>query len=232
MKGKPTPARSYLRQLAEPIPRTVAPLIPRRPAAERGAATRSSLDAIPQIIDATGVEEGGASQPEHAQPASITAKRVPPGRTQTSARFEDSKVDATTSAPEVQAFPAKRSSAYAAETILRSNLGEHIVTGAKTQPLSPHENTPLKSVVAHSDSSEATSPLSAIHTQTGAKAERRPDISVRIGSIEVRVPAPPTRSSQPTPAGISPKNAPRSGSSRASEPLSRGLAWSHGLVQG
>jgi hypothetical protein len=224
--------RSFLRQLAEPIPRAAAPLIPRRPATERGAATRSSLDAIPQIIDVTETQDSGASEPQHAQSASSIARRVPQRRTKTSIRFEGSQVESTTSTPAVHTQPAKQPSASAAETILQSAMREHARTQTKSPSSANQEDAHLQSVLAHPVSTQAASPLSPTPPQTTAKTEQRRGVSVHIGTIEVRVPPPPPRTPQPAPAAPDPRNAKNAASGRTSEPLSRGLAWSHGLVQG
>jgi hypothetical protein len=232
MRRKSTTPRSFLRQLAEPIPRTAAPLIPRRPAAERGTATRSSLDAIPQIIDVTETRNTGASEPQHAQQASSIAKRVPKPRTKMSARSEGSEVNTTTNTPAIHARHAKQSSANAAGKILQSSMHEHIGTENETLPRATQEDPHLQSVLAHSVSAQTTSPLSPTPPQTTAKTERRPEIKVHIGTIEVRVPAPPMRNAQPARPALNPRNSQLAIPSRASEPLSRSLAWSHGLVQG
>jgi hypothetical protein len=62
-----------------------------------------------------------------------------------------------------------------------------------------------------------------------ARDQSRRDIRVHIGSVEVRSAA-PARESKPVPAIDRSARTGRSGV--AAEPLSRGLAWSHGLVQG
>ena len=257
MKRKSTTPRSFLRQLAEPVPRTAAPLIPRGPTTERGAATRSSLDAIPQIVDVTETKNTLAAEPQHTRAAGSIARPLPPRRTKTSARSENSQVDKTTSTPAEHGQHAGLSSANAADTILQSTTREYTSTQTNTprtatqkdaQPesvvahsvstqaassLSPtQENAQLQSVLAHSLSARATSPPSGTPPQSTAKTEKRPDISVHIGTIEVRVPAPPTRTLHPAPAALNARNTQRAVSSRASEPLSRSLAWSHGLVQG
>jgi hypothetical protein len=258
MKRKSTTPRSFLRQLAEPVPRTAAPLIPRRPVAERGAATRSSLDAIPQIIDVTETKNTQAAEPQHTQAAGSIARRSPSRRTRTSARSESSQVDDTaTGIPAVHGPHAGPSSANAADTILQSTMREstsaqtktpttaahegdqsqsvlpHSISTQATSPVSPtQENAQLQSVLAHSRSAHAASPPSPAPPQSTAKTGKRPDISVHIGTIEVRVPAPPTRTPQPAPAALKARNTQHAVSSRASESISRSLAWSHGLVQG
>lgn len=224
--------RSFLRQLAEPIPGTAAPLIPRRPATERGAATRSSLDAIPQIIDVTEKQEGDASEPQKAQAASSIARRVPQRRTKTGVRSEDSQVDPTTSTPAVHTQPAKQSSANSAETILQSTMREHARTQTKSPSSATQEDAHLQSVLAHPVSTQAASPFSPTPPQTTAKTEQRRGVSVHIGTIEVRVAPLPPRTPQPAPASPEHRKAKDAASGRTSEPLSRSLAWSHGLVQG
>lgn len=232
MNRKSLTPRSFLRQLAEPIPRTAAPLIPRRPAAERGAATRSGLDAIPQILDVTERKDTVAAEPQATQPANSAAGRLRPRRTKTSAGSEISPVNPTTSAFAVDAQPANQSSADAPDAILQSTRREHTTTQSKTPSAATQEIAHLQPVLAHSVSAQATSPLSPTPSQTTGKSERRPDISVHIGTIEVRVPAPPARGPQPAPAALSPRNTQHPAPSRAAEPLSRSLAWNHGLVQG
>jgi len=233
MKRKSTTPRSFLRQLAEPIPRTAAPVIPRRPTVERGAATRSSLDAIPQIIDATETKHSLAAEPQHTQQASSAARGLPSRRIKTSPRSESSQVTSNASTSGVHAQPAKQSSANTVEPVLQSTIREYTSTQTKTPPTATQEIPSLQSVLAQSISAQADAPLLPTQPpQTPAKTERRPDISVHIGTIEVRVPAPPARTTQPAPASLNPRNSQRTVPSRASEPLSRSLAWSHGLVQG
>jgi hypothetical protein len=232
MKRKSAAPRSFLRQLAEPIPRTAAPLIPRCPAVERGAASRSSLNAIPQIIDVTVTNGSGTPEPQHTQPAASIARRTPQHRTKASVRSESSQVNTATSTPAVHVQTAKQSSANSTGTVLQSAMREQTNTQAEMQPTATLEDAQLQSVLAHSFSAQATSPLSTTPPQTTAKAEKRPDISVHIGTIEVRVPAPPTRAPQRATAALNSRNTRHVVPSRASEPLSRSLAWSHGLVQG
>jgi hypothetical protein len=232
MKRKSAAPRSFLRQLAEPIPRTAAPLIPRRPAVERGAASRSTLNAIPQIIDVTEIRDAGAPEPQQAQPAASNSNRPPQRRTRASARPDSSLVNTTTSTAALHAQTAKQSSPNQTETILQSSMREDTSNQAETPSAAAQLNAPLQSVLAHSFSAQATSLLSPAPPQTTAKAGKRPDISVHIGTIEVRVPAPPTRAPQPAAAALNPRNTRNAVPSGASEPLSRSLAWSHGLVQG
>jgi hypothetical protein len=232
MKRKSTTPRSYFRQLAEPIPRTAALLIPRRPAAERGAATRSSLDAIPPIIDVTEAKETIAAEPEHTRAASSIANVLPSRRTKSGARSRRSQVNTPTSTPAAHAKLAKQSSATAAEKILQSSMREHSSMQTDTPPAAIKENPQLQPLLAHIVSAHATSPLLPTHPQATSKTAKHPDISVHIGTIEVRVPAPPARSQQTAPATRNPRNSQHAVPGRASEKLSRSLAWSHGLVQG
>ncbi len=232
MKRQSATPRSFLRQLAEPIPRAAAPLFARRPAAERAAATRSSLDSIPPIIDVTGTKDTLPAESQPAQAASSVVRRSPPRRAKTGAQSESSQVNTTANTPAVDAQPAKHSLANAAETIFESTMPGDTGTPTKTPPAETQENAHLQSVLAHSVSAQANSPFSPAPRGTAAKTEKRPDISVHIGTIEVRVPAPPARTPQPAPAALNPRNTQHGVPSRAAEPLTRSLAWSHGLVQG
>ena len=233
MNRKSVTPRSFLRQLAEPIPRTAAPLIPRRPAAERGAATRSGLDAIPQILDVTERKDTVAAEPQATQPANSAAGRLRPRRTK-----HERTIRNLPSQPNNQRICGGRSAREVSlprmhpDAILQSTRREHTTTQSKTPSASTQEIAHLQPVLAHSVSAQATSPLSPTPSQTTGKSERRPDISVHIGTIEVRVPAPPARGPQPAPAALSPRNTQHAAPSRAAEPLSRSLAWNHGLVQG
>jgi hypothetical protein len=231
MKRKPGSARSYLRQLAEPMPRTAVPLIPRRPAVERGAATRSSLDAIPPILDGTEAINTFATELQPTRAASSSANPVAPRRSKTSSRPDPSPAYTAVGKSAVLGQPTTQSSASAPEAVLLSTTREHTTTQTKTPFAATQENAQLQPVLAQSVSAQST-PLSVAPPQTTAQSERRQDISVHIGTIEVRVPAPPTRLPDPARAALKSRNTQHAVPSRASEPLSRSLAWMQGLIQG
>lgn len=232
MKRKSAAPRSFLRQLAEPVPRTAAPLIPRRPVAERGAATRSSIDAIPQIIDVTEAKNTLAAETHASQPAGSIATHVSSRRAKTSTRSRSSQDDTTASEPVVLASPIKQYSAHASAAALQPNTRRPNSKRTEGLPAAKQENAQLHSVLAHSASAQGPSTFSPIPQQTRVKTDRRPSVSVHIGTIEVRIPAPPTRIAQSAPAAHDSRKANSAVPGRASEPLSRSLAWSHGLVQG
>jgi hypothetical protein len=232
MKHKSATPRSYLRRLAEPMPRTAVPLMHRRPAIERGAATRSSLDAIPPILDVTEAINTFATELQPTQAASSSAKPVAPRRSKTSARPDLSHSFTITGESAVRVRPTKQSSASLPEAVLPNTTREHTTTQTKTPFAAIQENAQLQPVLGHSASAQPTPPLSLAPPQTTAKSERRQDISVHIGTIEVRVPAPPTRIAERAPAALNPRNIQHAVPSRASEPLSRGLTWMQGLIQG
>jgi len=64
MKRLPSATRSYLHQLAEPVPHPAALVTPLRPA-ERGPSARSALDAIPPILDSISDLRAEAAAPQH-----------------------------------------------------------------------------------------------------------------------------------------------------------------------
>jgi hypothetical protein len=249
MKRQISATRSFLHQLAEPIPQGFVALVPRRSPAERGAATRSSFDAIPPILDVTEATADVSSDERHREhtlpsmPQSLqtqTQRRQPaPPRqlvrasTTTGATLRPAQTTPTSMAPashaadSAQQDPAQERADRYERSAMQSAPAASADETEEDNRHQPSIQLPRAKQVA-----STPFPIALSHSLHGsAQAERSPDIRVHIGTVEVRVPASQARSSQPTPANT--RTAHHSAaSSRAAEPLTRSLAWSHGLVQG
>lgn len=238
MNRRPAGARSFLRQIAEPIPRAVAPLISRGTIHSRGGASRSPVDLIPPILEANEGSDKNVSNEQQVLRSSIAppAKQGVPRSGTSSPR----PMPQQNSAP-IPSTQAPRNSATAAER--RTNT---TALGPQSPPQEhPHAHKPhttenssrFEFATPHSFTAESSTAHSeAPITQSQVSVSQPRDKSgtrVHIGTIEVRIPAPPVRNSQPA---VRTKKAESRGahsaSSRTAETLARGLAWSHGLVQG
>ena len=248
----PTAPRSFLHQLAEPVPATAARLTTPRPTG-RGVASHVAIPTIvdatsdprlpdTRILDATGTPGTFTAEPIATQQSTSKTPRPRTQRSETAAQhqpIESSQLIETTtlrtpSAQQTRAWPLlarAHETTLRADSILQSTLRDRTTATSTTQTATPNTVT-LESIHARSTSSQPESPLPPQSFRQPATAERRPDISVHIGTIEVRVPQPPTRTPPPAPAANTRNAQHAAASTRAAEPLARSLAWSHGLVQG
>lgn len=232
-----TAPRSFLRQLAEPMPAAAAHLTPPRPTS-RGAVSHaliptmidSTSDArLPstKILDATGTPGPFAAGPRATQRSKPTAPAQP---IEVSRPIEANTLRAPSARQNHPASSRTAHETHSNDSILQSTLRDRTTAKTTTHPATPN-TAALESTRTYATSSQPASPLSQTFPQP-TKSERRPDISIHIGTIEVRVPPPPART-PPAPTALNSRSAQRaSASSRAAEPLARSLAWSHGLVQG
>jgi hypothetical protein len=238
MKGSSSATRSYLHQLAEPVPQPAVLLTPQRPI-ERGASPHSALDAIPSILDSI-------SDPlaEHHQitTGSTHARRAQTPRSRT---LSVSTQPQPGTEPDNSWQPASNSSTTArrASTTLAGDEALQRPDNTTRETLSSRETQALqdkaaprsedrRQIFAHAPSAIARIDSNAsAHDDPNhiARDQSRRGIRVHIGTVEVRSAA-PVREPKPAPAIDRGTRTGRSGV--AAEPLSRGLAWSHGLVQG
>jgi hypothetical protein len=241
MKGSSSATRSYLHQLAEPVPQPAALLTPRRPT-ERGA-THSALDAIPPILDSISDPLAEAAAPHHQ----ITAGSTHAGRAQTPrsrALFVSTQPQPGTEADNFsQTTSSTSTAARRASTTLAGDEALQRPDNTTRETLSSRETQALedKAALQSGDSKQFFAHASSATARMAAKASAHADpnpiardqsrrgIRVHIGTVEVRTAA-PVREPKPAPAIDRSTRTGRSGV--AAEPLSRGLAWSHGLVQG
>jgi hypothetical protein len=242
MKGSSSATRSYLHQLAEPVPHSAALLTPRR-AAERGASLHSALDAIPPILDSISDPLAEAAAPHHQITTGSTyARRAQTPRSRAlsvSTQPQPGTEAENSSQPASGTSTAARraSTTLAGDESLRrpDNAMREIRSSRETQVLqdkaAPHSED-RGQFFAHAPSATARIAANASgHADPNhiARDQSRRGIRVHIGTVEVRSAA-PVREPKPAPAIDRSTRTGRSGA--AAEPLSRGLAWSHGLVQG
>jgi hypothetical protein len=231
MTRRPVGSRSFLRQMAEPIPRAVAPLVSRGPGTGRGATAPSALDLIPPIL------EVNETAPDNRN---TTRSFTPPTTRQGEPRTATSSLASTLQPNVGGAASARRhretesSTAGSTQTVEPVPQSSPHESPPAYQLRSTQENVRFQSTTLHSFAENLPSQPNRAITQPQVIASQPEYISgtrVHIGTIEVRVPAPPTPNPQPavktTKAGRG-YDAP----GRSAEPLARGLAWSHGLVQG
>jgi hypothetical protein len=226
-------SRSFLRQIAEPIPRAAAPLVSRGRATGRGAAAPSTLELIPRILEVNETTEETAPNDR-----STVRSFTPSPTTQEEPRMATSSLPSTLQPNAGAAASARRHQ----ETESSAARTTHTVKSAAQS--SPHESPPAykhrsaRRQVTTPDSfvqELASQPNRAITPSQviASQPEHRSGTRVHIGTIEVRIPPPPA----PTPqrAIKTDEAASRRGygaPGRPTEPLARGLAWSHGLIQG
>jgi hypothetical protein len=233
MKSRSSSPRSYLQRLAEPIPRASTPLLPRKPVNGHSKTSQSIVPAIVDSVNRTSGEPPASTVQsafrKTASPAAGTS-RLHPLRT--------------------ASFPSRSQTAHTqplhsliAETVLTAASSPGITseaTGIRLTPESLAAMLPSRRPQPEASSSTqpnqfaSTSLLSPVpppSTHALPRPQSRRDIKVHIGTIEVRVPPPPSRKQQPVSAidrGIRTASSSRT----PAAPLARGLGWSHGLVQG
>jgi hypothetical protein len=243
MKGSSSATRSYLHQLAEPVPQPAALLTPRRPT-ERGA-THSALDAIPPILDSISDPLAEAPAPHHQMAAGGTrARRAQTLRSRalsvdaaTQPHFGTGADNSSLTASGTWTAARRASTTLAADEVLQrpDNTTRDTLSSRETHALQDNaalQSGDSKQFFAHASSATArmAAKASALDDPNHiARDQSRRGIRVHIGTVEVRTAA-PVREPKPAPAIDRSTRTDRSGV--AAEPLSRGLAWSHGLVQG
>ncbi len=247
MKRSPSATRSYLQQLADPIPQPAALLIPRRPA-ERGASPQSAFDAIPTILDSVSDPRAeavtpryqaanAARQKEEAQTSNSRALPIDLFRERAFAAQSDIDSEsapnaAKTARPQkrtVSTMPSTDEALPRPHTMIQENPSSR-------EPLSLQDNAVPQSEDRKQSFTETPSTTARIASKASAHAEpnltardqSNSGIRVHIGTIEIRAAA-PVREPKPAPAI---DRSVRTGRPGVAEPLSRGLAWSYGLVQG
>jgi hypothetical protein len=237
MTRRPASSRSFLRKLAEPIPRTVAPLVSRGPAAGRGAASPSTLDLIPPILEVTETNDNSLlGNHDASSPASTTTKEEA-RRSGTSSPHPSAQSHTTSVASPRQdsgAAPRVAQSTDPDEPVPQSSSRE--ILSARHEGSVP-EGPPREFASPQSFAEQIlTSHPKRVITQSNvitSKQEQKSWNRVHIGTVEVHTPAQPSRSQQPGVRGneVAGRRA-RDAASRPTEPLARSLAWNHGLVQG
>jgi hypothetical protein len=238
MKRSSSATRSYLHQLAEPVPHPAALLTPRRPP-ERGTSAHSALEAIPPILDSISDTLAGdapharRAQTAHSRALSVDAFTQPQPTTEPDNSWQ----------PASSASTATRRDKRTISTTLAGDeplLRLHNTTRESPSPREPlalqenaaPQNEDRKKSFTHSPSatariaSKASTDAEPNHI---ARDQNSRGIRVHIGTVEVRTAAPVR---EPKPAPAIDRNFRTGRSGVAAEPLSRGLAWSHGLVQG
>ena len=249
MKGPSAAERSYLHQLVAPLPHPAELLHARRPIA-RGPG--SILDAIPTVIDSVEAFAEHAGAPDSA--TEVPSLRNPSPQTShnlasnvfSSVRSSSAPPDAldeVTSAPVAPAFAAARpASAFSnAEEVPQSaappsSMRQHSAPNSETPRQRSTRSSPEPQFASASRLPTFAVPpsvrLASSFTPPDARANRSRGFKVHIGTVEVRLAAPPA---PPPPPSANLHQDPilsHTGRPAHAEPLSRGLAWSHGLVQG
>jgi hypothetical protein len=244
MKRPSSAPRSYLQQLAAPLPQTAALLYARRPVA-RGAG--SLLDAIPPIVDSvdsvetfdghTGVPDLPTDASSPRNPSLHTPHGVLPH-----VRSASPPLDVQRDATSVPVVPASARPATASSHVEdvtqpatpRSSLRHRSAATGQVAPERSSRLDPepqLLTAALRPSFAEPSSPPFA-SAKVNAEAKRGRGVQVHIGTVEVRVAAPGPRLPQPSPNQRGDTISNHTGRPAHAEPLSRGLAWSHGLVQG
>lgn len=233
MKSRSSSHRSYLQQLAEPIPRASAPLLPRTPVNGRGKTSQSFIPAMVDSVNRTSSESPVSpvqtASRKTAGPGARTSRLQPlrtasfPSRSQTThAQPPDSLIAETVLTP--ASSPRIASEATGIRPTPESLAA--MLPSRKPQPEASPSTQPNQFATT-----SLLSPVPPLSTHALPRPQSRRDIKVHIGTIEVRVPPPPSR--KPQPASAVDRGIRTASSSRtAAAPLARGLGWSHGLVQG
>jgi hypothetical protein len=248
MRRTSSATRSYLHQLAEPVPHPTALLTPRRPA-EHGASARSALDAIPPILDSISEPHLEAATPhlQIANPAPHKGRRQtsPPPALPVEVSTRHQLTTASDSASHFASNTANtsrrdkrtaRTSSGADDALPRPHDATR-ESPSGPEPLALQNNAAPRSEDRTQSFAHTPSTTARIASNASAQAEPNriardessPGIRVHIGTVEVRT-ATPVPDPKPAPAIDRRAHTGRSGI--AAQPLSRGLAWSHGLVQG
>ena len=241
MKRSSSGPRGYLRQLAAPLPHAGVLLRPRRPVA-RGAG--SILDAIPPVVDSvrtiadyTGAFDPLAGISAHAPPNVLSGVRS----TSTPRNVQSDATSVPVTPNSVAARPTN-TSGFVAEipqpAAARSPRTRSAATGEaasqRSTRLDPEAIPQLSRISPRPSVAEPSSlPFVSSSARPHAEANRDRGVQVHIGAVEVRIAAPPPpRLPQPSADQRRVPISNHAGRPAHAESLSRGLAWSHGLVQG
>ena len=199
-------SRSYLHQLAMPLPSQAKVLTPHRPHSERGP--RNVLDSIPPIIESL------LPDPFNDSPDSSPTHRS--GTTRTS------RASASSESPEASTR-TKESQPDQTASHSSSRSPHPPVILSKESPSAnriPETLTPL--LPTPSSQREYT-------TSNPAPSTRTQPVEIHIGTVEVRLPAPPPPPDpKPVLRDLNSVHSP----ARPARPISRGITWTFGLVQG
>jgi hypothetical protein len=247
MKRSPAATRSYLRQLAEPVPQPAALLKPRNPI-ERGVSNRSSVAAIPPILDSISDRWAETATQRHRLPRSTPDKgpartpdfRVHPVEISTEHQLDIKSAAASHIAPSVATTAShdnrtdftmlavdeartRHHNTTRENPILRESIAlqNNATPGSKDHKESITQIPTAALITAKASTSTESNHIARDQSSRGSR--------VHIGTVEVRT-TPPAR--EPKPAPAIDRNFRTGRSDGTVERLSRGLAWSHGLVQG
>jgi hypothetical protein len=210
-RRSPSPtSRSYLHQLAMPLPSQAKVLTPRRPLSERGP--RNVLDSIPPIIESLLPDSFNDSF--NNSPDSSPTHRFGTIRTsRASASSESLEARARSKESQPDQIASNSSSRPPQPPILLSK--EFPSANRIHETFTPLLPTP-------SSQREYT-------TSNPAPSTRTQPIEIHIGTVEVRLPAPPPPPDpKPVPRDLNSVHSP----ARPARPISRGITWTFGLVQG
>jgi hypothetical protein len=246
MKRSPSAPQSYLHRLAEPVPQPTA-LLTTRPPASPGQSVR---EAIPPIVDSISEPITATPAQREAVPRTILTRRVQtfPGdaTNHPASGFEHvainvrplTEINSSTSVTSDTPITAQRGQRTAFSKLTTDKVRPYRNSATRENlaaiPETPENNATSKSEDPRQNFTHApataTYNAAAVSGRTEPIPIAREKVSrVHIGTVEVRTAA-PVREPQPTPAIDRRSLAGRS--ALAAEPLSRPLAWSHGLVQG
>ena len=235
MKRQPTNPRSFLHQLAEPIPRSAAPLLARKPPNNRGIANQSALDLLPPILD-TAETPATKLTTQRANPHNPLAQPQPPANTNQPSQSARPDAVNPTPLPDEARTPRTPQPSSPARLVPQHPLAER-PSEIDQLPTSSQKTAELEFTSPHSPAAQASSSASnptAKPSHTGnSNHQPSPGSRIHIGTIEVRVPPTPAQNPQAAPAlrEVHSRIGPPT-QRRAAEPLARPLAWSQGLVQG
>ena len=234
MKRPRSNPRSFLHQLAEPIPRAATPLLPHKSATNRGIPNQSALDLLPPILDV-----GETLANNVTTPPAHSLDPLPQERPGNSASLPPQTAQLHTApTPSLRPSPA---SAVAAQPSRPARLVPPTPLPARPsetdhRPTAPQRTAQLEFTSPHSSSAQSSSSLASNHPATpphsgNSKHERGIGTRIHIGTIEVRVPPSLTQNPQTAPVPRDAYSRIRQLTPRPPEPLARPLAWSQGLVQ-
>lgn len=245
MKRLSSAPRSYLRQLTAPLPATAALLRARRPLA-RGAGP--VLDAIPPIVDFVeniAYHAGAPDPPAAASPPRNAPPYTPevPANVLSSVRsagpHSDLQRDAISPSVAAAREAVRTTTASRHEEDVHEPVAPRRIGGRRSVAngeAAPQRRTRLDAEPASSlrfaFAKPSSQTLVSSSANSNAEAKGGRGVQVHIGTVEVRVAAPPPSLPQPSPNQRRDPISNQTGRPAHAEPLSRGLSWSYGLVQG
>lgn len=222
--------RSYLHQLAEPLTNHSAILTPRRPTTERGP--HNILDSVPPIFNtfADSFADPVANSSADKSATNVTLESPNTRHSQATSTQNPTVKPNPTPAPTQNPVILSEAQLSRRARISSAQPQDPIATiGSATRSGDTARSARREEARKTTRTAEAPTTLSpAPATTKDAPPTRTQPVEIHIGTVEVQLPAPPPTAPRPVSRDLNSIHT----AARPARPLSRGLSWTYGLVQG